>query len=165
MDVIFERTSVRRYLDKPVEADKIDFLLKAAMAAPSAGNQQPWEFYVVQDGATLQALSECSPYAKCTATAPLAIVPCCREDGLRFPGCATMDMSACTENILLEAVEQGLGAVWMAIEPEPDRMTAVTNVLGLSPDVRPFAIIAIGYPEKLSAQQDRFDTRRIHRIG
>ena len=56
MSAIFERTSVRKYQNKEVEAEKIDAILRAAMAAPSAANQQPWEFYVVKNKETLAAL-------------------------------------------------------------------------------------------------------------
>lgn len=164
MDAIFERTSVRKFQDKPVEPEKADMLLKAAMAAPSAGNQQPWEFYVVTSKKMLRTLSACSPYAGCTAKAPLAIVPCCRVQDARFPQCLQMDMSAATQNILLEAVEQGLGGVWMAVEPFEDRMEAVAEALQIPAGLTPFAIIAVGYPDMDMQQQNRYDEARIHRV-
>ncbi len=116
-DVIFKRASVRRFTDDPMTDDEVRALLRAGMAAPSGGNQQPWEFYVVRDRATLQLLSEASPYAKPAAGAACAIVPCMRTEGLRFPEIAVQDMGACVENILLEAVDLGFGAVWMGIAP------------------------------------------------
>ena len=80
MKEIFERVSIRKYTDQPVENEKILAILRAAMAAPSAGNQQPWEFYVVRDRSKLEALSQVSsPYAGCTKTAPVAIVSVYRE--------------------------------------------------------------------------------------
>lgn len=69
MDTIFHRTSIRKYLEQKVENDKITEILRAAMAAPSAGNQQPWEFYVVREKQKLQQLAGTSPYAGCTADA------------------------------------------------------------------------------------------------
>ena len=57
-------------------------MLKAAMAAPSACNQQPWEFYVVKDKAVIGRLSEASPYAKCAKDAPVVFVPCFRSKGI-----------------------------------------------------------------------------------
>lgn len=75
MNVIFNRTSVRKYEDKAVEAEKIDQILRAAMAAPSAANQRPWEFFVVKNKETLSALADCSPYGGCIKDAALAIVP------------------------------------------------------------------------------------------
>lgn len=71
MNEIFQRTSIRRFHPRPVETGKITLLLRAAMAAPSAGNQQPWEFYTVTQKETLEKLSACSPYAACLGMAPL----------------------------------------------------------------------------------------------
>ncbi len=110
MNEIFHRTSVRKYQNKPVEDEKIEQMLRAAMAAPSAGNQQPWEFYVVKDKATLEKLSKTSPFATCTAAAPLAFVACYRVN-CRMPEYAQIDLSACVENLLLEADALELGAV------------------------------------------------------
>lgn len=161
MNSIFKRTSIRNYQDCPVEEDKIIKILRAAMAAPSAGNQQPWEFYVVSDKNTLEELAACSPYAGCTKNAPLAIVPCYRSDAY-FPENAEMDLSAAVENILLEAVELELGAVWLGIAPLEDRMEKVTKVLKLRETLTPFAIVPIGYPKKVNKQEDRFDPERVH---
>ena len=98
-DAIFKRASVRRFTDDPMTDDEVRAVLRAGMAAPSGGNQQPWEFYVARDRATLQLLSEASPYAKPAAGAACAIVPCMRTEGLRFSEIAVQDMSACVENI------------------------------------------------------------------
>ena len=76
MNSIFHRISVRKYQDKPVEEEKMEMILKAAMAAPSARNQQPWEFYVVTDKAVIKELSMASPYATCAKDAPVVFVPC-----------------------------------------------------------------------------------------
>lgn len=76
MNSIFHRTSIRTYQDKKVEAEKTEKMLQAAMAAPSAGNQQPWEYYVVTNADKLKELAQTSPYAGCTANAPMAFVAC-----------------------------------------------------------------------------------------
>ena len=163
-DVIFKRASVRRFTDDPMTDDEVRALLRAGMAAPSGGNQQPWEFYVVRDRATLQLLSEASPYAKPAAGAACAIVPCMRTEGLRFPEIAVQDMSACVENILLEAVDLGFGAVWMGIAPEPERMAAVSEIVGAPAGLEPFAIVALGYPESEphAKGKDRYAEDRVH---
>ena len=109
MNEIFRRVSVRRFQDRPVGGEKAELLLRAAMAAPSAGNQQPWEFYVVTNRMRLGELAACSPYAGCLKNAPLGIVVCCRKD-CPMPEYAQIDCSAAIENLLLEAVSQGLGA-------------------------------------------------------
>ena len=166
MKSIFHRTSIRRYTEQKVEDEKITQILKAAMAAPSAGNQQPWEFYVVTDEETVRRLSETSPYAGFTKDAPLIIVPCyrTREDQLRFKDYAEIDLSIATEHILLEADELGLGTTWCGIAPLQDRMDAVAAVLGTDVSLRPFAIVSVGYPAEEKKQQDRYDESRIHRI-
>ena len=139
---------------------------KTQGTAPSAGNQQPWEFYVVTDKETIAGLSETSPYAKFTKDAPLVIVPCYRTDEskLRHKAYAEIDLSIATEHILLESDELGLGSTWCGIAPLAERMDAVTAVLNMDDSLRPFAIVSIGYPAEEKKQQDRFDETRINRI-
>lgn len=163
MNSIFKRTSIRNYLSKPVEPEKIQMLLKAAMAAPSAGNQQPWEFYVVENQKTIKKLAACSPYAGCLNSAPLAIVACARKD-IRIPSYAEIDMSASVENLLLEAVELDLGAVWLGIAPIKERMEQVSAILNVPDSLNVFAIISCGYPAAEKEQENRFDENRIHYV-
>jgi nitroreductase len=161
MESIFHRTSIRQYLQKDVEEEKVTKLLKAAMAAPSAGNQQPWEFYVVKDKEKLKELAATSPYAGCTANAPMAFVVC-YQNGCQMPEYAQIDASAATENLLLEADALGLGAVWLGIAPLDERMEAVRKVLSIPDNLSAFAIIPCGYPAEKRVQQDRFDPEKIH---
>ncbi len=163
MNAIWKRTSVRIYEDREVEADKIEKLLRAAMAAPSAGNQQPWEFFVVTNRNKLEELSKCSPYTGCAKNAPVAIVNCYKADALH-PNFSKIDLSACSENILLEAVELGLGAVWLGIAPELQWMETAKRILDIPDNLEVFSIIPCGYPTKEAIQQDRFDETRIHYI-
>ena len=115
MNEIFHRVSIRKYEDKPVEKDKIMQILKAGMQAPSAGNQQPWEFYVVTDKEKIQALAKAHQYAGCAAGAPVLIVPVYRKEGLWVPEYAQIDMAIAQENIWLETDSLGLGGVWLGI--------------------------------------------------
>lgn len=164
MKEIFERISIRKYTDKPVESDKIQQILKAAMAAPSASNQQPWEFYVVSDKEKIRQLSLTSPYAACAENAPLVIVPCYRTEGLRWSETVLLDLSAATENMLLEITSLGLGGVWLCAAPLEDRMSKTEDVLEIPENLRAFALIAVGYPSESRKQQNRFDQTRIHYI-
>lgn len=164
MDAIFHRTSIRKYLAKKVENEKITEMLKAAMAAPSAGNQQPWEFYVVQSTEKLNQLAQASPFAGCTAKAPLAFVICYRKN-CKFIDYAQIDVSAATENLLLKADELGLGAVWLGIAPLQKRMDAVKEILQLPEQLEAFAIVPCGYPDEEKIQQDRYDATRIHEVN
>lgn len=164
VEAIFKRASVRKFTDEAVSDDEVRALLRAGMAAPSGGNQQPWEFYVVRDREALARLSEASPYAKPAAGAACVIVPCMRTEGLRFPSIVAQDMGAAVENILLEAAGRDLGAVWMGIAPELDRMAAVAKIIGSPDTLPPFALIAVGHPaaEPTPKGSERFDEDRIH---
>lgn len=164
MNAIFERVSIRKYEDRPVEQEKIDRILQAAMVAPSAGNQQPWEYYVVKNREVIQKLAKCSPYSGCAANAPVVIVPCLRTQGLHFPELGEVDLSITTENILLEITELGLGGVWLAVAPFEDRIEKADAALGIGEKLHAFALVPVGYPAEGHPQQDRYDAGRIHVI-
>jgi len=165
MNAIFHRVSIRKYQNKPVEQEKITKMLLAAMAAPSACNQQPWEYYVVTNKETIQELSTTSPYAGCAKEAPLVFVACARKnEGIIAPSYINIDMSASVENLLLEADELGLGAVWMGIAPGEERMAAVAKVIELPEHLYAFALISCGYPGEERLQQNRYEESRVHYI-
>ncbi|MBR3739019.1 MAG: nitroreductase family protein [Clostridia bacterium] len=161
MSSIYHRISVRKYQDKPVEKEKTAAILRAAMQAPSAGNQQPWEFYVVTDKEKLKTLSQVSPYAGMTKDAPIAIVAAYRK-ACRMPEYAQIDLSIAMENLWLETDAQGLGGVWLGIAPIEERMKAVEQIMDMPDTLRAFAIFPYGYPAESRSQQDRFDESRIH---
>lgn len=163
MDSIFHRVSIRKYQDKPVEKEKTEAILRAAMQAPSAANQQPWEFYVVTDKEILKELSEASPYAKMVANAPVAIVSAYRKECL-LPAFAEIDLSIAMENMWIETDSQGLGGVWLGIAPLEERMQAVEKILNIPDSLRAFAIFPYGYSAEERKQQNRFDAGRIHYI-
>lgn len=160
---ILKRTSIRSYENKTVEKEKIEKLLRAGMAAPTAMNKQPWHF-VVTDKGQLQKLSEANPYAAMTAKASLAIVVCgdmkkaaegnAREFWIQ-------DCSAATENILLAATGMGLGAVWTDIYPSKERCTDVAKVFGLPESLIPLNTIVIGYPDADVSPKDKWNTENI----
>ena len=161
MNEIFNRASVRVFKDAPVEKEKIEMLLKAAMQAPSAGNQRPWEFIVVEDKKTLEQLSETDPYAKFVAKVPAAIVALGNTDEMRFPEHWEQDLGAACENILLEAVSQDLGAVWLGVAPLKERMDHITKVFDLPDNIRPYAIIPFGYAKRPYEVEERYDAGRV----
>ncbi|MBE5955421.1 MAG: nitroreductase family protein [Lachnospiraceae bacterium] len=163
MNNIFSRVSIRKYQDRPVEKEKTMAILRAAMQAPSAANQQPWEFYVVTNKEILKKLSEVSPYAGMTKDAPAAIVSVYRKD-CKIPAYAHIDLSIAMENSWLETDAQGLGGVWLGIAPIEERMKAVEDILNLPDSLRAFAIFPYGYPAEERAQQDRFEQDRIHYV-
>lgn len=164
MEAIFNRRSIRKYKDQPVENEKVDKLLRAAMQAPSAGNQQPWEFIVVKEKNNLKKISEMSPYSKFIADAPLAFVILGDEKKMKFHENWQQDMGAATENILLQAVDLELGAVWLGVAPLEDREKYLKEILDLPENIKPFAVIAIGYPAEGQENKfiDRYDETRVH---
>jgi nitroreductase len=162
MTPIFIRRSIRKFSDRPVEKEKLERLLKAAMQAPSAGNQQPWEFIVVDDKEILECLSALSPYALPLKGAPLAIIALGNTEHFLFPENWQMDMSAAVENILLEAVSLGLGAVWLGVAPLEDRMLLVRDVFELPENIIPFAAIPVGYPAQPNKYVNRYKKERVH---
>ena len=167
LDVIATRTSVRAYRDCPVGADTVELLLRAAMAAPSAMNRQPWVFVVVDDKALLQKFADSLQYAKMAASAPLAVVVC--ADLTRNPGASgdwwVMDASAASENLLLAAHAVGLGAVWTGVYPRSERVKAVRSILGLPGSVVPLNVIPIGYPAETPEPKQKWNPDNIRYNG
>jgi nitroreductase len=164
MNALFTRHSVRQYTDRPVEEEKIETLIKAAMAAPTAGNQQEWEFVVVTDPEVKKQAAAASPYAGCAAKAGVLIVPVGDPTTCRFPDCFDADMAAAMENILLEAVHLDLGGVWLAIAPFEDRIQNLQKALDIPKNVVPFAIASIGYPAQPNREDGRdYDFSKVHR--
>ena len=164
LNTILKRTSIRSYENKPVEKEKIEKLLRAGMAAPTAMNKQPWHFVVVTDKGQLQKLSEANPYAVMAAKAPLAIVVC-GDMNKAAEGNARefwiQDCSAATENILLAATGMGLGAVWTGTYPSKERCADVAKVLGLPESLIPLNTIVIGYPDADVSPKDKWNTENI----
>ena len=163
MDSLYHRVSIRKYQNRPIEKEKILAILRAAMQAPSAGNQQPWEFYVVTDREKLAALSQVHRYAGMVRDAPAAIVSAYRTE-CWMPSYAQIDLSIAMENLWLATDAQGLGGVWLGIAPIEPRMKAVEEILGMPGNLRAFAIFPYGYPAEERAQQDRYEADRIHYV-
>lgn len=165
MDSILKRRSIRKYKDIKVSDEIVEDLLKAAMAAPSAGNEQPWEFVVLRDKEIMKNITEIHPYSKMLLKSDVAIVVCGDEKKEVFKGYWVQDCSAATENILLAAQDMGLGAVWLGVYPIADRVEKIQEILGLPSSVVPLSIVPVGYPDEEKTPGDRFDKTRIHYNG
>lgn len=164
MNSIYSRVSIRKYKDIPVEEEKITEILRAGMQAPSAANQQPWEFYVVTNKEKIEALSKSHIYAGCASGAPVVIVPVYRKKDILFPQYAEIDLSIAQENMWLMTDSLGLGGVWMGVAPLQDRMDKVREILDIPEDLEAFSLFPLGYPDEEKKQQDRFDESRIHYV-
>ena len=164
MKNILERRSIRKYTDEPVSDDHIKSLLKAAMAAPSAGNQQSWEFVVIRDRTTLNMMTGFHPGGgyNMLGHAPVAIVVCGDLKRQLHEGYWIQDCSAATANILVAARSLGLGAVWLGVYPRQDRVGKVKKLLGLPENVMPLSIVSAGHPAEEKKPSNRYDGSRIH---
>ena len=162
---ILGRRSIRRYSDMKVADLDLDRLLRAAMAAPSAGNQQPWHFVVIRERALLDAIPPIHPNAGMARNAPLAILVCGDVAGRRYPEFWVQDCSAATENLLLAAHSRGLGAVWCGIYPDLERATAFRTLLGIPEQIIPMALVVVGHPAESKPPADRYDPERVHWDG
>jgi nitroreductase len=162
METILTRRSIRKYTDQPVTDGLITALLRAAMAAPSAGNQQPWQFVVVREQAVLDVVASANPYGGMAREAPVAVIVCGDLERETRPDFWVQDCSAATQNLLLAAHDAGLGAVWCGTYPREERMGPIATVLGLPDRIIPFAVIPMGYPAEHPAPVDRYDPARVH---
>jgi nitroreductase len=142
----------------------LDILLKAAMAAPSAVNCQPWEFIVVTDRKTLDMLGNALPYAKMIYKAGAAIIVCGvpAKAHKQLTEYAVIDSTLASQNILLAAETIALGAIWTAAYPYPDRMESVRSILQIPLDIIPLNVIPIGHPTGEDRPKEKFDPEKIH---
>ncbi len=162
LDNIFARKSVRSYTDEPVSPEQVETILKAAMAAPSGMNMQPWRFVVVTDQKVKDKLAV--GFNKMIAKAPVVIIVCGKTTNkLGAPNKNwTADCAASTENLLLAVEALGLGAVWTACYPYEDRMNPTVEALGLPENISPYCIVPIGHPAGNDKPKDKWNPENIH---
>lgn len=161
LDAIHTRRSIRRFTADPVGRDQLMTLIQAAVAAPSAGNEQPWHFIVVTDRALLDGVPDIHQYAAMSRQAQAAVL-LLGDPGLeKYPGFWVQDLSAATQNLLLAAHGTGLGAVWCGIYPDAARVVAFRKMFKIPESVIPFAYVPIGFPAEPKERVNRFDPARV----
>ena len=157
---ILNRKSVRKYSDKKVEKEKIDTILKCAMAAPSAMNKQPWELLVITDKEKLEKIAEIAPNASYAKNSQVTIIVC--GDKNISDKFWEQDCCAVTENILLAAEALDLGAVWCAVYPLDEKVIGIKNLFTLPENIIPLNIIPIGYPFTKEEPKQKYNAKKIH---
>lgn len=163
LETILHRRSIRKYTDQPVEPEKLDLLLQAAMAAPSAMNCKPWEFVVITDPEKLALFRSRLIFGN--RNAPAAIVVCGNPSLSTNPAARLFwveDCSAATENILIAAVGLGLGTVWVGIHPVVGFVRIVRRIASLPKHVTPLGLIYVGYPAEVKPSRTQYDASRVH---
>lgn len=164
LSVILNRKSVRNFTGKAVNRKLLETLLKAAMAAPSAANKQPWSFIAITDSEIIKELADKLPNTPMLKTAGAAIAVCGIPEK-SFPDLQdywTLDCAAATQNILLAAEAIGLGAVWIAVHQRQERAVATRKILNIPENAVPFNIISIGHPIGGEKPTDKFTTDNVH---
>jgi nitroreductase len=161
-EAILTRRSIRKYKKKQISDEIIQNLLKAAFSAPSAGNQQPWHFIIIDDRSILNVIHTFHPSAKMLMDADKAILVCGDVHLEKFKGYWMIDCAAATENILLAAHGLGLGACWLGIYPREGRVAGMRKLLHLPTHIIPFSLISLGYPAEEKQNEERYNTSRIH---
>ncbi len=162
LECLHSRRSIRKYTDTPISDADLKVLLDAAMAAPSAGNAQPWHFVVVRDKALLEQVHAFNPYAAMLGKAALGILVCADTREEKYPGYWVQDCSAATQNLLLAATALGLGGVWTGVHPISEREEGCRKLFKLPPEVRPLGLVALGHPEKKGEKLSRYNEAKIH---
>lgn len=162
LEGILTRRSIRKYTNQEITQEQIQLLLKAAMYAPSASNQQPWHFVVITDREALSTIKEVHPYAKMLDEAKLALLVCGDINLELSKDYWVVDCSAATQNILLAAHSLGLGAVWLGIHPRVERKNEIRKIFQLPHHIEPMSLISIGYPAEEKEMPERFKPERVH---
>ena len=168
IDIIMTRVSVREFTGEKISQEQIDTLLRAAMAAPSAINKQPWAFIVITDDALIERLGQALPYSRCSNHPACAIIPCgdlSKAIEGKMADFWINDVSAATENLLLAAHAMGLGAVWTGLHPDMERASMVQQMLGLPEHIIPLCVVPVGVPAEQPAVKDKYLPENIHYNG
>lgn len=163
LETIFNRKSVRKYTEQPVEKEKLEMLARAGMAAPSSRDRRPWEFIIVTDRAILDQMGDGLPLARMLKDTKQAIIVC--GDTIKSNNAWQLDCSAAAQNVLLAAESMGLGAVWTAAYPYPERMKVVREALQLPEHIVPLTVIPLGYPTGIEKSKDKFNQKQVHYNG
>jgi nitroreductase len=163
LEAIRTRRSIRKYLNQPVPEELMQELLAAAMQAPSARNQQPWQFVVIDDRAILAEIPTFMPNAAMAGSAPLAILVCGDLDLEKSEGYWVVDCAAAVENMLLAAHALGLGAVWCGVYPREPRMEGLRRLIGLPQNVIAHSLVVLGYGAEQVAAENRYRPERVRR--
>ncbi|MDP4094448.1 MAG: nitroreductase family protein [Bacillota bacterium] len=160
---IINRRSIRKYENKPVPREMIFKLLQAAMNAPSACNQQPWHFVIIEDKNILDKISRIHGGFTTIKNSPVTILVCGQPDITQLEFFWQQDCSAATQNIHIAAKSLGLGSVWMGINPNGGQDSdIIREALNLPDNIKPFSLVSVGFPAESRKVEDRFNESRIH---
>ena len=153
MQAVRARRSIRKFLDKPVEEEKLLAVLEAGQLAPSAKNMQDWKFIVVRDFATRQKLAEAARDQQFVGQAPVVIAACGTSDLVMTCGqpAYAIDVAIALDHMTLAAASLDLGTCWIGAFYEEK----VKEILGVPQEVRVVALLPLGYPAEQPGPRPR----------
>ena len=162
IEAIITRRSIRKYKTQLIEKEKVNKLLEAGMYAPSARNEQPWHFLVIDERELLNKIPSVHPYAGMLKEASVAIMVCGDTNIEKSIEYNAINCSAATQNILLAAHDLGLGACWLGVYPREERVKGLVEMFDLPPNIIPISLVSIGYPAEDLAAPNRYIEERVH---
>ena len=162
LKLIMSRRSIRKYTQDAVDDTKVETLLRAAMAAPSAGNEQPWEFVVIRDRASLKSVVQYHAHATPLVGAALGILVCGDMERVKYDEMWIQDCAAATQNILVAAAGMGLGTCWLGIYPRKERMAGMAQLCQLPGNIVPFSLLSVGVPAEQKGPADYYSPAHVH---
>lgn len=164
-ETVLKRRSIRKFSDELISDELINELLISAMAAPSARNQQPWEFYVIKNNEVLTKIRSVAKNFDFNNT--LSIVVCGNKERSITQNDNDFwiqDCAAAVENILLSATSLGLGAVWCGLFPVLERSNAIKAIINVSDNIVPMALIQMGIPAEEKEERTQYNSDYVHFI-
>lgn len=162
IDAILSRRSIRNYNNTPISDDIIIKLITAGKSAPSAGDQQPWHFIIIDNKEIFEKIPKFHNHASFITKAQKAILVCGDLNLEKFKGYWMLDCSAATQNILIAARAYGLSSCWLGIYPRDERIEKLREILNIPKNIVPFSLIALGYSNEKQKKIERFDKSRVH---
>ena len=162
IEAIETRRSIRKYNDKKIDKEILEEILKAGMYAPSAYNEQPWQFIVIDNKDLLDEIPTFHDHANMCKTAALAILVCVDLKKEKTEDMWLLDCAAATQNIMLAAFEKTIGSVWVGVYFRQNYIEGFKKLLNLPDHIIPISLIPMGYHDEEIKRVDRFKKDRIH---
>ncbi len=162
MEAILTRRSIRKYTAKAINKDQINEILKAAMYAPSAFNNQPWQFLIIDQKEILDQILKIIPHAEMLNQSAAAIIICGDKNLEQNINLIALDCAAATQNALLAIHNLGLGAVWISAYPVEETIAGLKKLFNYPDNIIPISILSVGYPDEVVTTEERYKPTKIH---
>ena len=161
LEAIKQRQSIRKYQNTPIETEKINSLLEAAMNAPTARNTQEWKFVVITNREALNDMCNLSPYTTMMKEAPCAILVLADLEKAINKEYGLINCAAAIENLIIEAMHQELGTCWCGIAPVEERIEKFKEYFKLADNEYPIGVVAVGYSNEKKPLINNFDPKKV----